>query len=209
VARYTAQVKTNFSIAPRSNSISPIVVRNQGASEQHEDYQQADWHPISPDGAQESAQLHGSVKRSRHQHTREQQYLYWQEDLAMNVYRHTCALANWLQHRTELQHRMQDDFRDRVNAADKEYWRCNTAEHIQVVLSPTAITCTSCNTRIAVLPVSRDCFPSTSCQATVWYDQQLLVATEAAQHSGPVHIQAHSAGLRRLHFQKASGPPGI
>ena len=73
----------------RSNSISPIVVRNQGASERHEDYQQADWHPISPDGAQESARLHGSVKRSRHQHTREQQYLYWQEDLAMNVYHHT------------------------------------------------------------------------------------------------------------------------
>ncbi len=188
----------------RSNSISPIVVRNQGASEQHEDYQQADWHHISPDGAQESAQLHGSVKHSRHQHTREQQYFYWQEDLAMNVYRHTCALANWLQHRTELQHRMQDDFRDRVNAADKQYWRCNTAEHIQVVLSPTAITyastyahisvhkpefeSTSCSTRIAVLPVSRDCFPSTSCQATVWYNQQLLVATEAAQHSGPVPI---------------------
>jgi len=78
----------------RSNSISPSVVCNQGASEQHEDYQQADWHPISPDGAQESACLHGSVKRSRRQHTREQQHFYWQEDLAMNVYHHTCALAN-------------------------------------------------------------------------------------------------------------------
>ena len=106
MAQYTAQVKTNFSIAPsqgRSNSVSPIVVRNQGASERHEYYQQADWHPISPDGAQESARVHGSVKRSRHQHTREQQYLYWQEDLAMNLYRHTFALANQLQHRTELQ----------------------------------------------------------------------------------------------------------
>jgi len=66
---------------------------------------------------------------------------------------------------------MQDDFRDRFNAADKECWRCNTAEHIQAVLSPTAITyastyahvsvhkpefeCTSCSTRIAVHPISR------------------------------------------------------
>jgi len=74
----------------RSNSISPIIVCNQGASEQHEDYQQVDWHHVSPDGAQESACLHGSVKRNRHQHEREQQYFYWQEDLAIVI------LVPWL-----------------------------------------------------------------------------------------------------------------
>lgn len=59
-----------------SNSFSPIIVRKQGASEHHEDYQQARWHLISPDGTQGSARLHGSDKRSRHQRLREQQYIY-------------------------------------------------------------------------------------------------------------------------------------
>lgn len=206
----------------RSKGFSPIVVRKQGASEQHEDDQQVDWQPISPDAAQHSARLHSSDKRSRHQHTREQQYFHWQEDLATNVYRRTCALANELQRRTELQHRMQDDFRDRVNAADKECWRCNTADHVQAVHPPTAIThasihahvsvhkpefeCTSCSTRIAVHPISIDCFPATPRQATVWYDQQLLVATAAAQHSGPVAIQAHCAALKQLHMHNGCGP---
>ncbi|DBA78893.1 TPA: hypothetical protein ACH3X1_008775 [Trebouxia sp. C0004] len=35
----------------RSNSFSPIVVRNQGDPEQHEDDQRIDWQPISPDSA--------------------------------------------------------------------------------------------------------------------------------------------------------------
>ncbi|DBA78758.1 TPA: hypothetical protein ACH3X1_008665 [Trebouxia sp. C0004] len=186
----------------RSNSFSPIVVRNQGDPEQHEDDQRIDWQPISPDDAQDSARLHSSDKRSRHQHTREQQYFHWQEELAANVYCSTCALASGLQRRSDLQHRMQGEFTDRFNAADKECWRCNTGQHIQAVLPPTAITyasihahvsvhkpefeCTSCSTRIAVHPISIDCFPATPCQATVWYDQQLLVATAAAQYSGPV-----------------------
>ena len=70
----------------RSNSRSSSVVRNQGASERHEDYQQADWHPISPGRAQECAHLPGSVKRSTTQHTTEQQHFSYQDDLAMNVY---------------------------------------------------------------------------------------------------------------------------
>ncbi len=37
----------------RSSSMSSSVVCNEGASERHEDSQQADWHPISPDRAQE------------------------------------------------------------------------------------------------------------------------------------------------------------
>ncbi|DBB05587.1 TPA: hypothetical protein ACH3X1_012531 [Trebouxia sp. C0004] len=111
---------------------------------------------------------------------------------------------------------MQGEFTNTVNAADKECWRCNTGQHIQAVLPPTAITyasihaqvsvhkpefeCTSCSTRIAVHPISIDCFPATPRQATVWYDQQLLVATATAQHSGPVAIQAHCAALKQLHI---------
>ena len=64
-----------------SNSFSPTIVRKQGASQHHEDYQQARWHLISPDGTQGSARLHGSDKRSRHQHLREQQYIYRQKHL--------------------------------------------------------------------------------------------------------------------------------
>ena len=60
----------------RSKGFSPIVVHEQGASEQHEDDQQVDWQPISPDAAQHSARLHSSDKRSRYQHTREQQYFH-------------------------------------------------------------------------------------------------------------------------------------
>ncbi|DBB06508.1 TPA: hypothetical protein ACH3X1_012057 [Trebouxia sp. C0004] len=120
---------------------------------------------------------------------------------------------------------MQDDLRDRAPAADKKWWRCNTAEHVQAALSPTAIIyaiihshvpvhkqefrCTSCSTRIAVHPSGRDCFLATSHEATAWYHQQLLVATEAAQHSNPVPIQAHCAALKQFHLQKASGPPDI
>ncbi len=37
----------------RSISVSSRVVCNQGASERHEYSQQANWHPISPDRAQE------------------------------------------------------------------------------------------------------------------------------------------------------------
>ncbi|DBA98317.1 TPA: hypothetical protein ACH3X1_001237 [Trebouxia sp. C0004] len=56
-----------------------------------------------------------------------------------------------------------------------------------------------------------DCFPATPCQATVWYDQQLLVATAAAQHSGPVAIQADCAALKQLHIHNGCEPghPGI
>ncbi len=39
--------------------------------------------------------------------------------------------------------------------------------------------------------------------ATVWYDQQPLVVTEAAQHFDPVPIQAHCAALKQLHLQEA------
>ncbi len=53
-AHRTSEDEHQHSSQPgRSNNMSPSVVRNQGASERHEDYQQADWHPISPDGAQE------------------------------------------------------------------------------------------------------------------------------------------------------------
>ncbi|DBA78892.1 TPA: hypothetical protein ACH3X1_008774 [Trebouxia sp. C0004] len=71
--------------------------------------------------------------------------------------------------------------------------------------------CTSCSTRIAVHPISIDCFPATPRQATVWYDQQLLVATAAAQHSDPVAIQAHCAALKQLHIHNGCGlgHPGI
>ncbi len=69
--------------------------------------------------------------------------------------------------------------------------------------------CASCSTRIAVNPVSIDCFPSSARQATAWYDQQLLVLTEATRHSGPVPIQAHCAALKQLHFAGGVRPPGI
>jgi len=50
----TSEIEHQHSSQPgRSNSMPLSVVRNQGASERHEDYQQADWHPISPDRAQE------------------------------------------------------------------------------------------------------------------------------------------------------------
>ncbi|DBA98318.1 TPA: hypothetical protein ACH3X1_001238 [Trebouxia sp. C0004] len=74
----------------RSNSFSPT---NQGDPEQHEDDQRIDWQPISPDGAQDSARLHSSDKRSRRQHTREQQYFHWQEDLPQM---YIAALVPWL-----------------------------------------------------------------------------------------------------------------
>jgi len=82
---------------------------------------------------------------------------------------------------------MQVEFKDRVSAQDKEHYRCNTAEQLQPVHSPTAIIyasihahvfmnkpdleCTSCGTRILVYPVSIGCISVTPRQATMWYDQ--------------------------------------
>ena len=57
--------------------------------------------------------------------------------------------------------------------------------------------------------VSTDCFPSSAPQATAWYDQQLLVLTEATWHSGPVPIQAHCAALKQLYLAGSVKPPGI
>ena len=53
--------------------------------------------------------------------------------------------------------------------------------------------CMCCGTQLELQPVSLDCFPAKPLRAQVWYDTQMLVATTAAQHSGPTAIQAHCA----------------
>ena len=68
--------------------------------------------------------------------------------------------------------------------------------------------CTSSSTRIAMNPVSIDCFPFSARQATAWYDQQLLVHIKATRYSGPVPIQAHCAALKQLHVAGGVRPPG-
>lgn len=161
-------------------------------------------------------------KRSRHQYTREQQYFYWQEDVAVNVYRHTCALPIQPQHRTELQHRIQDDFKDRVDAADRECWRCNTAEHThrlcyhqQPTHMPAQMLTPLCTSHTLNVPAAAPALLCLLSAKTVFHplharpqshDQQLLAIAEAAQHSGLVSIQAHRAALKHAFTQEASGP---
>jgi len=104
------------------------------------------------------------------QRTREQQSLRWREELAEDIIRCACSLASEPQRREQLQRRMQVEFKDKVSTQDKECYRCNTAEHLQPVQSPTAIIyaskhahvfmnkpdleCTSCGTRILVYLVA-------------------------------------------------------
>ena len=161
------------------------------------------------DDYQASDRPSGTDRRSRHQLEREQQSMHWEEQLPELVCRRTCFLADECQRRQQLQLSMQAEFVERVSTADKECSSCGTAIHLQPVLPAAPITytgiqahvtvdkpqffCMCCGTQLELQPVSLDCFPAKPLRAQVWYDTQMLVATTAAQHSGPTAIQAHCA----------------
>ena len=61
-----------------------------------------------------------------------------------------------------------------------------------------------CGAHLALHPISLECFPATPRQAKIWYDTRMLVATTAAQLSGPIAIQALSAVLQQLHMHNGT-----
>ena len=196
---------------------------NTQPAQQRNNHQHVDWQHLGPeDDYQATDRPSGTARRSRHQREREQQSVHWEEQLPELVFRRTCFLANECQRRQQLQLSMQAEFVERVSTADKECSSCSTAIHLQPVLPAAPITytgihahvtvdkpqflCMCCGTQLDLHPVSLDCFPATPRRAQVWYDTQMLVATTAAQHSGPTAIQAHCAALKQLHMHNGCGP---
>ncbi|DBA80914.1 TPA: hypothetical protein ACH3X2_007137 [Trebouxia sp. C0005] len=107
------------------------------------------------------------------------------------------------------------DFWARVSAVPLYCHACKTPDFIQPLLPAAAITfacingyatvespehiCCSCHKYVAVHPSSVGCVPATPSPPEVWYDNQVLAVTVAAQLSGPTAVQAQCVALKQLY----------
>lgn len=161
-------------------------------------------------------------RRKRRREDNEQESMHWQEALPEHLFRRTCALANEPRRRLQVQEQMLTEFGNRVASACVICYNCNSADHVQqtrpakpiifagihahITVDKPEFQCNKCSAQIILHPLSLDSFPATPRRATVWYDNQLLVVTSAAQHSGPTAIQAHCAALQQLYLFNGCGP---
>ena len=149
---------------------------------------------------------------SRRQRARIQQDQLWRERQPEHRFRRYCRLASEGERRQALQHQLQADFSDRLATLIPFCQQCQAP--FQLISPAAPITFAgingyvtvdnpdfqcSCGKRVAVHPISLDCFPATPSRPEVWYDNQLLALTAAAQHAGPLAIQAHSTALKQLY----------
>ena len=165
--------------------------------------------PLQRDNAEQGK------RPSRHQQEREQQDDQWKAQIPALAVRRICRQAYEVQRRQKLQASLCSDFHNRCQAAVRQCCHCHTAEHIQplcpapvitfvsihghVPVDTPALQCNKCGHQYTVHPFSIDCFHATPSRPEIWYDNELLEATSAAQLCGPTAIQAHCAMLQQLH----------
>ena len=151
---------------------------------------------------------------SRRQRAREQQDLLWKERQPEHRFRRYCYSAQEQQRRQSFVHHLQEEFASRLALLSPYCQQCNSAEYFQPVLPAAPIifaginghvTVNSpelqcrCGCHVSVHPIAVGCFPATPSRPEVWYDNQLLALTAAAQHAGPLAIQAHCSALKELY----------
>ena len=153
-------------------------------------------------------------RANRRQQAREQRDLLWKERQPEHRFRRYCYLAHEQQRRQSFTQNMQADFSTRLAELQPFCSDCGSAEYFQPVLPAAPIVFAGitgyvtvnspefqcrCGCHIAVHPISVGCFPATPSRPEVWYDNQLLALTAAAQHAGPTAIQAHCSALKQLY----------
>ena len=192
------------------SKITAATVNNSGPEHSHSDsHSESPWHFQAADGEQ-------STEASRKQQAKQQQDLLWKERQPEHRFRRFCYLAHEQQRRQSFQQYLRADFASRISGHTLICQNCSTAEHLHPVLPAAPITfagisgyvtvdnpeymCCACGRHTAVHPISVGCFPATPSRPEVWYDDQLLALTAAAQHAGPLAVQAHSAALQQLYL---------
>ena len=159
---------------------------------------------------------------SRHQQERQQLDDQWRLQIPSLAVRRTCRQALEPQRRQKLKESLHSDFEQRINAAVTQCCHCLSADCLQrlcpapaitfvtirgqVAVSTPTLLCTRCHSQYTVHPFSVDCFHATPSRPEIWYDNELLEATSAAQLCGPTAIQAHCATLQQLHRYNGFGP---
>ena len=153
---------------------------------------------------------------SRHQKEREQQDDQWRMQIPELAFRRICQQAAEPQRRQKLADSLRNEFEARANVAMMQCSQCHSVDCLQRLSPAPAITfvtlqghisvsapthfCTRTGHQYTVHPFSMDCFHATPSRPEIWYDNELLVTTSAAQLSGPTAIQAHCATLQQLHL---------
>ena len=169
---------------------------------------------------------HSSSAASRRQRAREQQDLLWKERQPEHRFRRYCYLAREEQRRQVFVDHLQEIFASCLALSSPHCQHCNSAEYFQPVLPGAPILFANitghvtvntpvfqcrCGCNVSVHPISIGCFPATQSRQEVWYDNQLLALTAAAQHAGSLAIQAHCSALKELYKCNSldSGRPAL
>ncbi len=206
----------------RSGTFTPFPARTVISSEDAEQDQEDGFGYFEQPDSSYTAEASRRARQDRHKHERQQQDHHWRQQIPTLAFRRTCRQATEAQRRQKVQDSLRRDFQDRVSSAQSECCKCHTAEFVQAVapareltfacirghvaISTPTFICTKCQHEYIIHPFSVDCFHATPVRPEVWYDNELLEHTCAAQLCGPTAIQAHCSMLQQLHCWNGCGP---
>ena len=180
------------------------------AAQDSQQYQYDDW--TLPSGLGESRSQHrADAERLRRQRSKQHQDTLWKERQSEHRFRRYCYLSGETQRRSTSTAGLIADFASRLSAAQAHCHNCNSAEHLRPVLpaAPITFACINgyatvdcpeflcqCGQHVGVHLISAGCFPATPSRPVVWYDNQLLALTSAAQLHRRRDLLSHCPGCR-------------